>query len=77
MIHDELIRQSVPNMGFFHLLVDHGVDDADTAVYAEGQRHLLVHAVEVGVINLVDQLPDADDSGLLSYRETKEVPGDI
>lgn len=48
-------------MCLLYLLVDHGVYDADSAVDAEGEGHLLVHAVEVRVRHLVDQLTHTDD----------------
>lgn len=69
MVHDQLIRERVPNMRLLYPLVHHGMYDADAAVHAEGQSHLLVHTVEVRVSYLVNQLQYTYDPCLFTDWE--------
>lgn len=70
MVHDEFVGERVTNVSLLHLLIDHGVYDADAAVHAERQRHLLVHRVEVRVAKLVVEAAHADYTRLVADGET-------
>lgn len=77
VIHDQLIRQSIPDMSFLYFLIDHGVRDTHSAVDAESQRHLLIHTIKVRVRDFVDQLAHTYNPRLLSDREAENCPGKI
>lgn len=56
MVHDELMGKCITNVCLVDLLVDHGVHDTHSAIYAEGQRRLFVHCIEVWIDHLTNCL---------------------
>lgn len=72
MIHHKFIRQRISDVSLLDLLVHHGVYDADATVYAEGQSHLLIHAVEVRICYLINKLTHANNPRLFPNWEAEE-----
>lgn len=69
MIHDQLMGKCIANVCFADLLVDHRVHDTHSAIYAEGQRHLFVHCIEVRINHLtycfrILKVVEEHDSGI-------------